>query len=171
MKKEDEPEFYKAIYEEVILKSKLEYLTEKQYPDGPIYVDIDMRYDHAITTRQHDDEWIANLIMLYQMAIKEYFQMEGGEKMNVWILQKDGVNRLADGSATKDGIHIIFAVNIPRKVQQLIRGWVVENSEELFGELPVKNEIAKILDEGITKGTTNIQLFGCRKPSHEAYKL
>ena len=29
VKKEDEPEFYKAIYEEVILKSKLEYLTEK----------------------------------------------------------------------------------------------------------------------------------------------
>jgi hypothetical protein len=43
VKKEDEPEFYKAIYEEVIVGSKMEYLTERQYPDGPMYVDIDMR--------------------------------------------------------------------------------------------------------------------------------
>ena len=171
VKKEDEPEFYKAIYEEVIVGSKMEYLTERQYPDGPMYVDIDMRYDHAIATRQHNDDWISSLVSLYLTAIKEYFQMEGGEKMNVWILQKDGVNRLTDGSATKDGIHMIFAVNFPRKVQQLIRKWVIENSEELFAELPVKNEIGKILDEGITNGKTNVQLFGCRKPSHEAYKL
>ena len=43
VKKEDEPEFYKAIYEEVIVWSKMEYLTERQYLDGPMYVDIDMR--------------------------------------------------------------------------------------------------------------------------------
>jgi len=38
-------------------------------------------------------------------------------------------------------------------------------------DLPFINDYESILDEGISKGTTNWQLYGSRKPGHEAYEL
>jgi hypothetical protein len=37
--------------------------------------------------------------------------------------------------------------------------------------LPVTNSWEDVLDEGISIGHTNWQLFGSCKPNHEAYKL
>ena len=37
--------------------------------------------------------------------------------------------------------------------------------------LPLTNSWKEVFDEGISKGTTNWQLFGSRKPHNEAYEL
>ena len=42
----------------------------------------------------------------------------------------------------------------------------------IFGSsLPLENSWDEVLDEGITKGTTNWQLYGSRKPGNESYML
>jgi P4 family phage/plasmid primase-like protien len=40
-----------------------------------------------------------------------------------------------------------------------------------YWDLPLINSWESVLDEGISKGTTNWQLFGSRKPGNEAYEL
>jgi len=38
-------------------------------------------------------------------------------------------------------------------------------------DLPLTNSYDDIFDEGISKGCINWQLYGSKKPNHEAYKL
>ena len=42
---------------------------------------------------------------------------------------------------------------------------------EEFGDIPLINDWDAVFDKGLSVGTTNVQLFGSRKPHHEPYKL
>jgi P4 family phage/plasmid primase-like protien len=42
---------------------------------------------------------------------------------------------------------------------------------EVWADLPLINDWPSVLDEGISKGKTNWQLFGSRKPGNDAYEL
>ena len=169
---DEEDEFYDLVYKEVIQGGKLEYLTEKQHRDGVIYIDLDFRYEHAVQERQHDEEWIKELVSLYLWHLKSIFKVKP-EPVWVGVMQKDGVNRLQDGSLTKDGIHVVIGLNCPHKLQLKLREMVMGDdlTKELLGKLPLTNDAKAVFDEGLSKGTTNCQLFGCRKPTYDAYKL
>ena len=52
----------------------------------------------------------------------------------------------------------------------MIRETMVTKIAEVW-DLPLENTWESVLDEGISKGTTNWQLFGSRKPGNEAYEL
>ena len=51
-----------------------------------------------------------------------------------------------------------------------LRSQVIKKLPEIFGDLPLTNNWDSIYDEGLSKGTTNWQLYGSRKPGNEAYK-
>ena len=54
--KEELSQFMKVYYESVFVNKRIEYLTERQLDKGGgIFIDIDLRYKHEITTRQHND--------------------------------------------------------------------------------------------------------------------
>ena len=55
--------------------------------------------------------------------------------------------------------------------QVLLRERVSDELKAMWDDLPIINEWDDVLDEGIVKGYTNWQLYGSRKPGHEAYKL
>ena len=62
----DNKKFIDTYYEQVFVKGSKEYLTEKQLiENGPILVDIDLRYEHSITKRQHTEDHILDCVMLY----------------------------------------------------------------------------------------------------------
>ena len=42
---------------------------------------------------------------------------------------------------------------------------------DCIGELPLTNDVNSVLDEGISLGSTNWQLYGSRKPGNEAYAV
>ena len=166
---DDEPEFYDLLYKEVITGSKLEYLTEKQQKNGVIYIDLDFRYEYG-TERQHDFDFLEELVCNYLENLKKIFKFDDKE-FKVLLMQKDAVNHLPDKSLTKDGIHIIINIPCPHKVQLKLREMVMKDAKDLIEKLPLLNPLDAVFDEGLSKGTTNVQLFGCRKPAHEAYKL
>jgi P4 family phage/plasmid primase-like protien len=58
-------------------------------------------------------------------------------------------------------------------LQQILRERLLEKLPTIseFEDLPLTNTWDKVLDEGISKGKTNWQLFGSRKPGHQAYEL
>jgi hypothetical protein len=164
--------FYNLYYNYVFVQEKNEYLTEKQpISNCPFVVDLDFRYTYEIQTRQHTKKHIEDLIYAYMYEFKNYFIFEENTPFDVFIFEKDNVNRLADGSLTKDGIHILIGLNIDHTMQVLIRDTMIKKIETILEDLPLINTYESVLDEGISKGSTNWQLFGSKKPNNEPYKL
>jgi P4 family phage/plasmid primase-like protien len=164
--------FYKLYYDNVFIKKRKEYLTEKQLENiGPLAIDFDFRYIYDVETRQHTRENIQDMILLYLEEIKEYFTFEENKPFDIFIFEKQNVNRLADKSLTKDGIHMIIGIQVDHTIQMMIREKMLEKLGEIWDELPLTNNWETVLDDGISKGTTNWQLFGSQKPGNQAYEL
>jgi len=165
------PTFYQLYYTEIFVKKKMEYLTEKQIERGAILIDLDFRYSHEVTKRQHTKSQIQDLLnLIYLETLKEFFIFEVNKPFNVYVMEKPNVNRLEDGTLTKDGIHIIIGIQMDHFMQQMLRERVLTKIHEIW-DLPLINDWPSVLDEGISKGTTNWQLYGSRKPGNQAYEL
>jgi hypothetical protein len=167
---DDLNKFYDLYYDYVFNKGNKEYLTEKQIDDGLLCVDLDFRYCYEIEQRQHHYDHIELIICSYLDNLKEFYNFQNYDKFKVFVMEKPNVNRLEDKSLTKDGIHIMFGLNMPHKLQIKLRECAVKDVSEAM-DLPLTNTWDNVFDEGISKGTTNWQLFGSRKPANEAYKI
>lgn len=167
------PEFLEIYRKEVFLKGNPEYLTETQLEKGAILVDVDLRHEYSVTTRQYTPAHIADLVDLYLGILKNSFQLDDDAVIPAYILQKPSVNRVAEDKLTKDGVHIIFGIACDHIAQQVIRNKVLQEIDEIWSveELNITNSWDKVFDEGITKGCINWQLIGSRKPGNEAYRL
>jgi P4 family phage/plasmid primase-like protien len=169
--KEDLPPFYKLYYEHVFVNKKKEYLTEKQLDiGGCVAVDFDFRYNYDVDKRLHTIEHIQDMILLYLDLIKEFFLFEENKSFPIYIFEKPHVNRLEDGTMTKDGIHMIIGIQMDHTMQLMLREKIIEKLPDMW-DLPFINTWESILDEGISTGKTGWQLYGSRKPKHEAYEL
>lgn len=167
------PEFLEIYRKEVFLRGNPEYLTETQLEKGAILVDVDLRHEYSVTTRQYTPEHIADLVDLYLGIIKKAFQLDDDAVIQSYILQKPNVNRVAEDKLTKDGVHIIFGIACDHIAQQVIRNKVLQEIDDIWSvdELHITNSWDKVFDEGITKGCVNWQLIGSRKPGNEPYRL
>jgi P4 family phage/plasmid primase-like protien len=163
-------EFFALYYDHVFKQKKMEYLTEKQNEQaGPCLVDLDFRYSQDVTERQHNTEGIHDLIFLYLEELKEFYVFEEDKPFLICIMEKPNVNRQED--VTKDGIHMLIGIQMDRVLQIMLRERILEKIPDMWGDLPLTNTWDKVLDEGITKGTTNWQMYGSRKPGNERYEL
>jgi hypothetical protein len=87
--------FYDLVYREVVNGSKLEYLTEVQLKNDVAYLDLDFRYLPEMITRQHDDDWIKQVVAEYTEALKTFFVFDD-TPFRVYVCHKDGVDRSSD---------------------------------------------------------------------------
>ena len=164
--------FLDIYYRDVVINNKLEFITEKQREqDGPIAIDIDLKYAYDVTEKQYTNAHIADLIDVYLEQFKNMYQFDKSVKIPIYIFEKLSVNRLQDKQVTKDGIHIIIGLQADRTVQIMLRQKVIEEIQNVWDGLPIINDWEDIFDAGISKGCVNWQLYGSRKPEHEPYKL
>ena len=169
------PEFWAKYSKHVITNRRHEYLTEKQLqPGGPILVDLDFRYGPHIDTRQHTKDDVENIIGIYMDEISKMLNIEDGEKkeISVFVFEKPNVNT-DDDKYTKDGIHLIIGIHADRIIQHMLRNSVLAKIPEVLKHLPLKNSWDDILDDNISRIQNPVgwQLYGSRKPGHEAYEL
>ena len=166
----DNKKFIDTYYEQVFVKGSKEYLTEKQLiENGPILVDIDLRYEHSITKRQHTEEHILDCVMLYAEKCAKLLNITNDAEVDVYVMEKADVNRL--DTKTKDGIHMIIGMKMHKALQVMLRNMVMPELKENWDDLPVTNSWDEIIDEGVAKGFVNWQLYGSRKPNHQAYLI
>lgn len=166
----DKATFQDLYYKHVFVDGNKEYLTEKQrVENAPFVIDVDMRYGCDIKTRQHTKNHIIDLIDIYANNISKIFTIPVDAKMEVFVMEKPGVNVL--DTKTKDGIHIIFGLATHKATQVLIREKVLPELKIVWEDLPLTNDIDELIDEGITRGTVNWQMYGSRKPHHDAYAI
>jgi hypothetical protein len=164
---EDYAEFWR-LYSQHLQSGKQEFLTEKQYPDGVLVVDLDFRYAADTEDRKHTEEDIENIVGIYAEQLAE---MVSGSMptYEIYVAHKATVNMLDD--VTKDGIHIFFSVRVPRIIQKALRAVMLELLPQSLEHLPLINNWTDVLDEGITNGVVNWQLLGSRKPANKAYEI
>ncbi len=146
------------------------YLTEKQLESDKrmLVVDLDFRYNPEVKTRQHTNDTLLDIVNSYAEKINEIYDFPDNSEIKAFVMEKPNVNCLKD--KTKDGIHMIFTLKMKTEEQTLLRKKLI-NYCDVLKELPLTNSLEDVYDEGITKGTTNWQLYGSKKPKHEAYKI
>ena len=169
---EDLKEFQRLYYDWVFVKGNKEYLTEKQSENANcMAVDLDFRYPLTVDKRQHTNDDIDKLVVAYTEELKKRYIFNENTNFPVYVFEKPNINK--QEKVVKDGIHIIFGIPVSFPVQLDIRKSMIDNlkQDEDFAHLPLINTWEDVLDEAISKGTTNWQLFGSRKPDNEAYKL
>jgi len=170
--KEELQTFMNLYHQHVFVKRKMEFLTEKQNEEsGPCLVDFDFRYEHDVETKQHTDGGVQDMLYLYLDELKKLLVFEENKPFMLYVMEKPNVNRLQDGSLTKDGIHMVIGIDMDRTLQIMLRERIVETIPDVWNEMPLINTWDKVLDEGISKGTTNWQMYGSRKPGNEAYQI
>ena len=162
-------QFYELYTKVVIQGNYKEYLTEKQLQEkGPIVLDLDFRYPVTTTLRQHTKEHIIDFIYEYFNKLKEYTDCTN-DIIPIYVMEKPNVNRL--DTVTKDGVHILIDLYIPRNIQLLLREHMIKQLPDMWSDIgeQLTNDWNGVLDEGIIKGNTNWQLFGSRKVNNERY--
>lgn len=164
----DEELFYNGLYQHLFIQNKKEYLTEKQLENGTFVVDLDFRYNHNVKTRQYTKETLDDIVMLFLDQIKKFSSIDNAFK--VYVMEKPDVNVLADGSLTKDGIHLLFTFAMNKEHKILIRNEMVKLSPTAI-DLPLINSWSDVYDKGIFEETCNWTIYGCQKPDNEAYKV
>ena len=165
-------EFYKIYYDNVITGGTVMTLTEKQNEDeGKLYIDLDFRFALENGKRHHTPIWVEELIGIYADKIKSFYNFENGDKLDIYVMERD--DGYVKGDLYKDGLHIIFNIEMPRKIQEKLRTEMINDEDviELMGELPLTNSLDDVFDKGLSTGSTNVQLFGSQKPNCEPYKL
>ena len=126
--------YYKAVFKDNIKH----YLTEKQLiENGPIMIDIDLRYPTMIKEKQHTDEHILDFIMAYLEKCNEVINVTENTSIDVFVMEKKKVNCLPE--KTKDGIHIIIGISMHKGLQTLLRDKMIEDLPDMWDDLPTTN--------------------------------
>jgi hypothetical protein len=124
-----------------------------------------------LTTRLITKTHIIDILALYFVVLNKLFQINAGDDpIHAYVFLKDNVNRVDDNLITKDGIHIIIAMQCDHNVQMILPEKVMARIEEVL-DLPLTNTWDDVFDVRISKGPTNWQLYGSGKPANDVYKL
>jgi P4 family phage/plasmid primase-like protien len=165
-------QFLDIYYTEVFEKKKMEYLTEKQLENGgPILVDVDLRFPLDVPGRVYKPDNIQDLVDCYCNELKRIYQFDEDTNFQIFVFEKETVNRIQEKNLTKDGIHLLVGIQADHTTQQLLRNSIVRKIPDYWAELDIQNPWEDVFDSCISTGKTNWQLFGSRKPGCDAYQL
>ena len=167
--------FMNKYYAHLFQEGNKEYLTEKQLiEDGPILLDIDLRYNYDVTEKQHTEEHIIDLITEYmEHCSKNLLDDVDDRDIEVYVTEKKDVNRVNEPNKklTKDGVHILIGLALNKKYQVYNREKIIPEIERIWSDLPLENTFEDVFDKGIVEGSVNWQMYGSRKPNHKSYLL
>ena len=168
-------QFLDLYYKDVIQTGGNEYLTEYQLPEGgPILIDVDLRHSYDIKTRQYQQKHLESLVNICaQILCEKIYQLDDDDHFQIYLLEKPTVNVVEKDKLTKDGVHLMIGIKSNPNVQQFLRQHMLKSIAEdpNWATLPITNSWDAVLDAGISGGKTNWQLYGSRKPEHQAYSL
>ena len=96
-----------------------------------------------------------------------------------FVFEKPNINRMFAETKhlVKDGIHLLIGIDADSLTKEIIREKVLsrlpailgENSP--YGDLGLTNTMDSVVDDAVCKGSAGWNLYGSRKPKHEAYEL
>lgn len=165
-------QFLDLYYNAVFNHKRKEYLTEKQLDEnGPILIDIDLHFELDMNEKMYSGDHIADLLDAYLGNLKKMYQFDGDTHFQIYVMEKPELIHLEDKNKTKDGIHIIIGIQSDHITQQILRKSMVPLIAEMWKDMPIVNTWEDVLDNSISTGKTNWQLYGSQKPGSKPYVL
>jgi P4 family phage/plasmid primase-like protien len=171
---EDYETFMRLYHNHVILGENTEHLTEKQLTNGkgPLVVDLDLHFPLEMTHRVFTDEDVQNLIYEYLAMLKDVvFNLSEDDEFYVFAMTKKKPNPVPEKNMTKDGIHLLFGIQMDQASQAVLRQKMIPVLEDMWGDLGMINSWAEAYDLSVTSGAANWQLYGSCKPKHKTYRV
>jgi len=165
---DDLGEFFKQYHKAVIVSSVPEFLTEKQFDEGPLAIDIDFRYKEK--ERVYTAEDIQTFIhLVFEELCNIYCSVRD---ISVYVMEKTSINATAP-PVIKDGIHFIFGASMDKTCKEMLRNRLLQRLGSVWDHLVphLVNDWESVLDRAVLLGTNNWQMYGSRKPGCEPYKL
>lgn len=167
------------LYKKVISENIDMYLTEVHNDQGPLILDIDIKY-HLKTgeeKRIYTYENILELIKIYNKLLIKYLDVSFDD-LYCYIMEKDHptIKKILDTKVDlKDGFHIMYPnLCLSNKLQYVLRDECIGELKinNIWNNLIVDNDIEDIIDHNIIS-STNWMLYGSCKPGYEnnKYKL
>uniref|UniRef100_A0A6C0ECP6 SF3 helicase domain-containing protein n=1 Tax=viral metagenome TaxID=1070528 RepID=A0A6C0ECP6_9ZZZZ len=151
------------------------YIVEKHRDKkvSPLVIDIDLDLPKECKTRVYKNKHIKDLIAKYNTLIQEHFDVDKADLITM-VFEKDKPtpsDKQAGGY--KDGFHIYYPyLPLDKKkafwIYDKMLG-ILENTDH-FSDLPVLNEISKILDDSIIE-RNGILMYGSHKKGRKPYFL
>jgi len=165
--------FWKLCFERVFVEKKHEYLTETQDREngGPLLVDLDFRFPEEMTERRYGQDDV--ILELFCRSFQELFDFNEKIKFPVFVSYKKSPV-CSEGKQTKDGIHMVWCVNMRHSVQMTLREILMDkekNEVKIFSGVGCVNDVRHIFDGNVSCGRVNWQVCGSRKPECDAYKI
>ena len=165
-------DFLETYQKDILDKDLSEHLTEKQLDsDGPLLVDLDIKYDIDINERLHTKQHIEDLIDDYLCIITNAYIMDENTNFKIFVMEKQNINKVEKINKTKDGIHLLFTLSVDRATQVIMRNKVINEIKNQWSDLPITNDWEDVFDESITLGHAPWQLYGSKKPNNQPYKV
>jgi len=158
--------FYELYYSHVFTRLNYEHLTEIQAEVGALAIDLDFRYKTA--ERKYINEHIVAFVETVGLLLDALVAPQS--PIDVFVFEKPEVNVQPD--VIKDGIHLVFGIRLDRTVKKMLYRRLLAKMaiwDDLVEHLT--NSWDSVLDRGVFVGTTGWQLYGSRKPGHQAYSL
>ena len=154
-------------------KNNKAYLTEKHLDGiGPIVIDLDFRFAGKLDEHPYTVDFIKEFLKIFTNELLSIVDIPV-ENLTSFVMEKKHPKYLEDKNLTKDGIHIMmpFAIVTP-KLQFAIRYKCINNMKmkSLFKDIGCTNKADDIFDKCVID-KNNWQMYGSRKPHHEAYSL
>ena len=173
---EDYETFMRLYHNHVVLGENTEHLTEKQLTNGKgaLVVDLDLHFPLEVTQRVFTEENLQHLVYDFLAVLQDVvFHLSEDDEFYVFVMLKNKPNPVPEKNMTKDGIHLLFGVQMSHAAQCVLRQKMITVLEEsdIWGSLGMLNSWSDAYDLSITSGSTNWQLYGSCKPKHKTYRL
>ena len=179
---EDEDEFEKLYYNQVIKPKKTHNLIERQLikyekKPGPLLIDIDFRFSADQTERIYTfHEHIQPFILEYLAEIARVFELDEDTRFPVYIQEKPAPRNVIKNaeSVIHDGFHAIIGLAVDQVYHEWMRNHMLEILPKIWSELPIINAGGweDVFDNSIPSGTNGWLKYASKKAEDvAAYKV
>jgi P4 family phage/plasmid primase-like protien len=154
------------------------HLTEKHKPQGPIVIDVDIKYQvpkDEPRKRRYTRDHIKHVCKVYNYYINEFYEAND-DQFHAYVMEKEAptfVSEDGEMETYKDGFHIIYP-NICTKpiVQHIMRlGTISEfTKHKRFEDLAPINPLSDIFDKAVIE-RNGWMMYGSSKPNGKKYDV
>lgn len=162
IKNEDYLEYKRLYYKDVLKIDRTHNILERQLIHktdncGPMLIDIDLRHESSLQTRQYNMTDVDNLVQLYLDIILKTFEIEEDTQFQVIVQEKQDarITTKKDSTYLKDGIHLIFTIGLTSIHQLFIRKKIIEKIQKIWNHIKIENTWDDVFDKCISNGTNS----------------
>ena len=168
-------EFYQDYHRAMVQGVPL-HLTEKPNDPSPMRIDLDYRFNLDTTNgatnlnikRIYNDSDTDRIMLTYFKLLASFIDAPE-EAWIAYVMEKP--NPVEYRGKIKDGIHVVWPhLVVSHSFQHLVRKYILDDSQTLFGEMSLTNPAEDVIDQAIID-KNNWQMYGSRKPDCDAYRV